>query len=154
MALQVFYSGDGCRIAHSGPLVVMCLNGATTVEHLETVSRCQDLVTQTHPRIVGMTVMSVGYLSTNQAVMQKGDELAQRFHGKVAGSIIVIAAKGLSAVIARTTLAAFSMLSSRAGDLRVFSRVSEGMTHANGVLTAEGKPLTQAEVDEVLAFIG
>ena len=51
-------------------------------------------------------------------------------------------------------LAAFSMLSSRAGDLRVFSRVSEGMTHANGVLTAEGKPLTQAEVDEVLAFIG
>ena len=153
MALSVFSTDPKCRIAHQGPLMVMCLTGATRVEDLDTLSRCQDLVCAKHPRTASITVMNAGYLNADKAVIERGAEMSKKFEKFNAGGIIVINSKGLSAVIARTALAAFSMFSPNAAGLHVVKTIADGVAKANEVLKGEGVSLSQKELDEVLEFI-
>ncbi len=153
MPLQPFSTGPSCRIAHQGPLVLMCLTQATTVDDLNNLEACQALVVKQYAKFVSLTVMNAGFLPANKAAIDRAGEVSHRFRDFNGGSVVVINARGLSAVVARTALAAFSMISSVSGELRTFSSVSEGVAHANGLMTTLGSPMTQPEVDALQQFI-
>ncbi len=153
MALTIFYTSPTCRIAYSGPLVVMCLTGATEVADLDRFDEAHELVVRTHKHIGSITVMNSGFLTAKPGVMERADAMAAKFRPHAVARVVVINGRGLSAVVGRTVLASFSMISQAGADLKAVADPAEGLSFANAEVAKVGAPLPQAGVDELLAFI-
>ena len=153
LAVTEYFAGPRCRIGHSGPLILMCLEGAVEVADLDQLERCQELLSRQFKRVSIVTVMNSGFMSINKGVGERGAQIAERFREYTGANIIVINGKGLMAVMARTGLAAFSMLDRSGNRLKAFGNVPEALSHLEGAMQQLGTPLSAADLSAVAAYI-
>jgi hypothetical protein len=123
------FDSPAARFGTVGPLMVALYKGATDLAHLDEVDRIQTTMLQKYPRISTLSVIdSAGsLLKVDEAVRNRSVELGNKYDGKVTGSAIVIITKGLAAVMARTFLSGFFLLSRAATPTKTFARVDESL---------------------------
>lgn len=117
------------RFGTSGPLLVSLYRGTTSPSMLDELERMQDALLLKYPRISTITVIgqASGLLKVDEAVRTRSVELGKKFDGKVLGSAIVVSATGLGAVMVRTFLSGFFLLSRAETPMKTFSKITEGM---------------------------
>lgn len=127
--VKLFESTEA-RLGNSGPLLVALYRGSASVAVLDELSRAQEALLAKHPRISTLTVIGQAgsMIRVDEAVRTKSVDLGKKFDGKVVGSAIVVTTKGLGAVIVRTFLSGFFLLSRAETPMRTFASVEEGLT--------------------------
>lgn len=108
-----------------GSLSVMYFTeGGATVESVEAIGRAHDRLRLVYPRFSTFALVTGVKLTPPAArVRERSAELDQRFLPNLVASAIVIESNGLAAVVARSFMAAFGLLSPRPGSHRTFSTV-------------------------------
>ena len=153
MSLNHFYTGPTCRISYRGPLIVMCLEGATELADLEQLGKCQDLIAPHHAKISSITVMNSGFMTVRPGTVEKAAELSAKYKGQTGCSILLVNGRGLMAVMARAGIAAYSMTDRSGTRIKTFNVLIEALAALKDGMAELGTPLTDAEVDEVKNFI-
>jgi hypothetical protein len=126
---RVFESGDA-RFGTAGPLLIVVYRGTANVAVLNELDRVQESMLQQHPRISTLTLISQAStaLKVEEGVRARGVELGKKYETKVVGSAIVVTAKGLGAVMVRTFLSGFFLLSRAETPMKTFASVQEGLS--------------------------
>ena len=125
---KVFESGDA-RFGTAGPLLIVVYRGTANVAVLNELDKVQESMLQKHPRISTLTVISQASaaLKVEEGVRARGVELGKKYETKVVGSAIVVTAKGLGAVMVRTFLSGFFLLSRAETPMKTFASIEEGL---------------------------
>lgn len=152
--LKTFQSQD-TRLGSAGPLLVASYAGTTTLAALEELGRTQETMLAKYPRISTLTVIgqASSMLKIDDAVRTKSLELGKKFDGKVVGSAIVVTTKGLGAVLVRSFLSGFFLLSRAETPMKTFANIQEGLTWLR---TLPGQDLTlktELSVADIERFI-
>lgn len=152
--LKTFQSQD-TRFGSAGPLLVAFYGGSTTLAALEELSRAQDALLAKYPRISTLTVIgqAKSMLKIDEAVRVKSLELSQKFDKRVVGSAIVVTTKGLGAVIVRSFLSGFFLLSRAETPMKTFANVEEGLTWLRGLPGQDVMLKTELSVADIERFI-
>lgn len=124
------YESVEARLGTSGPLLLALYRGTTSPAMLDELERAQDALLLKYPRISTITVIgqASGLLKVDEAVRTRSVELGKKFDGKVLGSAIVVSATGLGAVMVRTFLSGFFLLSRAETPMKTFSKITDGLT--------------------------
>jgi len=152
--LKTFQSQES-RFGSAGPLLVAFYGGSTTLEALEELGRNQDVLLAKYPRISTLTVIgqAKSMLKIDEAVRVKSLELSKKFDGRVVGSAIVVMTKGLGAVIVRSFLSGFFLLSRAETPMKTFASVQEGLTWLRTLPGQDVTIKTEISVADVERFI-
>jgi hypothetical protein len=126
---KVFESSDA-RFGTAGPLLIVVYRGTTSVAVLNELDKVQESMLQKHPRISTLTLISQAStaLKVDEGVRARSVELGKKYEAKVVGSAIVVTAKGLGAVMVRTFLSGFFLLSRAESPMKTFASVQEGLS--------------------------
>lgn len=126
--VKSFESPDA-RLGAAGSLLVALYRGSGSVAMLDELNRTQEALLAKHPRISTLTVIgqATSMIRVDEAVRTKSVELGKKFDGKVVGSAIVVTTKGLGAVIVRTFLSGFFLLSRAETPMKTFASIEEGL---------------------------
>ncbi len=153
MKLTEFYKGERARIAHMGPLIVVCLEGAIEVSDLDQLERCQDVVVPTVKHVFSITVMNRGFMSVKPGSTERAAEIAARYKGKTGLSVVVVNGRGLMAVMARTGLAVYSMLDRSGTPMKTGGSVPEGLEQLRTAMLTDGVTFSPADIAAVQKYI-
>lgn len=129
MELIKSFESVEARFGATGPLLVALYRGTTSPTILDELERTQEALLQKFPRISTLTVIGQAsrLLKVDESVRLRSVELGKKFDGKVLGSAIVVNTSGLAAVMVRTFLSGFFLLSRAETPMRTFSKVTEGL---------------------------
>lgn len=101
----------GCRMGLLGNMLITVFDSTGKMEQLELIERIQDPIVKEQPKLISLTVIQAVKLSTpSDAFRDASAKLQARYADNVICSAIVVAATGLSAVIARSFLAAYQLM--------------------------------------------
>ena len=123
-----YESAEG-RIGTAGPLLLALYKGSTSVTFLDELDRVQTTLLQKYSRISTISVIGqhTSLVKVDEAVRTRSVELGKKYDGKVIGSAIVIATRGLGAVMARTFLTGFFLLSRAETPMKIYFKIDEGL---------------------------
>lgn len=123
------FESSEARMGAAGSLLVTLYRGSASVAVLDELSRTQEALLAKHPRISTLTVIgqASSMIRVDEAVRTRSVELGKKFDGRVVGSAIVVTTKGLGAVIVRTFLSGFFLLSRAETPMRTFPSIEEGL---------------------------
>ena len=152
--VRVFESQE-IRLGTAGPLMVASYRGATTLAALDELSRAQDALLTKFPRISTLTVIgqASSMLRIDEAVRTRSVELGKKFDGKVVGSAIVVTTKGLGAVIVRSFLSGFFLLSRAETPMKTFANVQEGLSWLRALPGQDAVIKAEISVADIERFI-
>jgi hypothetical protein len=119
----------GYRVGVAGPLVISCLFHRGTVELLAELERAHAAAVTACGRSSSLTVIAgVGALKGVEPDFQRESlALARRQAETSNGSAVVVLARGLGAVVARTFLTSYFLLAREHGPQRVFGSLEEAV---------------------------
>jgi hypothetical protein len=138
------------RIGTVDSLIINCYRSTPTVESLDQVQQIQtDLLTK-FPKVATMAIAGArsSLLRIDEKVRARSLEMSKHFEGRVRGAAIVIATKGLSAVMARSFMSGYLLLSKQAWPMQTFSSIDAA---AQWVRKLPGND-ARFELSEVEAF--
>ena len=123
------FESTEARLGAAGSLLVALYRGSASVAVLDELSRTQEALLAKYPRISTLTVIgqASSMIRVDEALRTRSVELGKKFDGKVVGSAIVVTTKGLGAVIVRTFLSGFFLLSRAETPMRTFASIEEGL---------------------------
>lgn len=123
-----FESADA-RFGSAGPLLVALYRGSTSPGILDELDRTQEALLKRFPRITTLTVIGQAgsMLKADEGVRTRSVELGKKYEKSVIGSAIVVTTKGLGAVMVRTFLSGFFLLSKAEMPMKTFSTIAEGL---------------------------
>lgn len=129
MLVQLAFENDTVRFGNAGPLVIASYKGALTLTALKELEKLEDGLLKVHPRIASLAVMGKmgGMFQVDKEVQKYGVELATKYEKVAHGSAIVVQTKGLGAVVVRTFLSAYFMMSKSTMVTQTFASVDEGL---------------------------
>ncbi len=130
MKFELIDQAPGFRIGRIGALVVSAFtDGGASLEALACIDRVHSAHLRTYPHFTTLALVSGVKLSPPPSgVRERSAELDVKFDVNVFGSAVVIETKGLAAVVARSFLATYSMLSPRSRPFKVSSTLEEATT--------------------------
>ncbi|MDP2270691.1 MAG: hypothetical protein Q8N23_13720 [Archangium sp.] len=152
--IKTFDSVDA-RFGTAGPLLVALYRGSASLAMLDELDRTQDALLRKFTRISTLTVIgqASGMFKVDEAVRTRSVELGKKFDGKVTGSAIVVNAKGLAAVMVRTFLTGFFLLSRAETPMKTFSKISEGLSWLQSFPDQDVGIKTQLSETDIERFI-
>lgn len=123
------FESTEARLGAAGSLLVALYRGSASVAVLDELSRTQEALLAKYPRISTLTVIgqASSMIRVDEALRTRSVELGKKFDGKVVGSAIVVTTKGLGAVIVRTFLSGFFLLSRAETPMRTFASIEAGL---------------------------
>lgn len=127
--VEVIFEDAEVKLGASGPLIIAVYKRAPTLGVMERLDAAETKLLEKHPRLSVLTIISaVGdALKVDEKVRARGVELSHKYDKVVRGSAIVIAVKGLAAVVVRSFLSAFFLLSKSAMPSKTFGDVGEAV---------------------------
>ncbi|MFT3709230.1 MAG: hypothetical protein QM817_16440 [Archangium sp.] len=138
------------RIGTIDSVIINCYRSTPTIESLDQVQQVQtDLLTK-FPKVATMAIAGAksSLLRIDEKVRTRSIEMSKIFEGRVRGAAIVIATKGLSAVMARSFMSGYLLLSKQAWPMQTFSSIDAAAVWLRGL------PGNDARIDlsEIEAF--
>lgn len=129
MAIVRSFESSDARLGAAGPLLVALYRGSTTVAVLDELDRTQEALLRKYPKISTFTVIgqATTLLKVDEGVRARSVELGKKYEKDVVGSAIVVTTKGLGAVMVRTFLSGFFLLSRSETPMKTFSTVADGL---------------------------
>lgn len=121
VAFTLLSEGPGFQVGRIGSVIVTIHTQAATVELIKTLDVALEQHRASFPRFSVLALVSGGAIKTPESGL-KDLVIAQekRFSSAIIGAGVAIEAKGLSAVLTRTFLAAYTLLSSHAFPVKSF----------------------------------
>lgn len=136
MQVETLFEGHGVKLGAAGPLVVALYRGASNLATLEALDAAQSALVAKHGRISTLSIIAdspTSMLRTDEAVRQRSVELGKKYEASVLGSGIVVTARGLSAVVARTFLSGFFLLSRSEMPMKTFASLADALAWIQGL---------------------
>lgn len=151
---STFESADA-RFGSAGPLLVALYRGSTSPGMLEELDRTQEALLKKFPRISTLTVIgqASSILKVDESVRTRSVELGKKYEKQVIGSAIIVTTKGLGAVMVRTFLTGFFLLSKAEMPMRTFSTVAEGLSWLQGLPGQDLSIKTDVRAADIERFI-
>ncbi len=149
------FESSEARLGAAGSLLVALYRGSASVPLLDELSRTQEALLAKHPRISTLTVIgqASSMIRVDEAVRTRSVELGKKFDGKVVGSAIVVTTKGLGAVIVRTFLSGFFLLSKAETPMRTFATIEEGLVWLRSLPGQDAQLKTEIFTRDVERFL-
>lgn len=147
-------SAPGVQLARIGPVIVSVFNTMPNKQSLEALSAAQESMLQTEQRILSFVIIpAMGALppgvlpaqandTERRTVVSQSAGMAERFEEHLVASAVVILSTGVVAVLARSFLAAMSLLSRSRRPMKTFKSVKEA---AAWLTTVPEAPLVPPE---------
>jgi hypothetical protein len=119
------FESPAARIGTVGSLIVTCFRTTPTVEVLDQVDRIETALLTSFPKVSTLAIAGErsSLLRIDEKVRARSVEMTQKFKGRVRGAAIVIATKGLSAVMARSFMTAYLLVSKQSWPMQTFSAI-------------------------------
>lgn len=129
MGLTLLLDSPLLKAAHSGPFLVTQYQGNSTLQVLDDLERVQSALIQQYPRLSTLTVIrhTEALTRVDEEVRHRSVELGKKFDPHLLGAAIVVTARGLAAVVARTFLSGFFLLSRNEAPTRTFPDVPQAL---------------------------
>lgn len=126
--VRSFESSD-TRLGSAGPLLVALYRGSTSVAVLNELDRTQEALLRKYPKISTLTVIgqASSLLKVEDGVRARSVELGKKYEKDVLGSAIVVTTRGLGAVMVRTFLSGFFLLSKSETPMKTFPTIADGL---------------------------
>lgn len=152
--LRSFDSVD-VRFGAAGPLLVALYRGTSNQVMLDELERTQDALLKKFPMISTLTVIgqATSMLRVDDSVRTRSVELGKKFENSVVGSAIVVVTKGLGAVVVRTFLSGFFLLSRAKTPMKTFSRVGDGLSWLQSLPGQDMSVKTELSATDIERFI-
>ena len=130
MELTKTFESVDARFGTAGPLMVTLYRGTSNLAMLEELDRAQEALIAKHTRISTIAVIALAgsMLKTDDAVRSRSVALGKKYEKSVLGSAIVVTTRGLGAVMVRTFLSGFFLLSRAETPMKTFSSIAEGLS--------------------------
>ena len=129
MGVTLLGEGQGLRIGSIGSLLVVHFDGRGTLEALDVLDRLEAAHVAKYPRFSTMVVVTGVRLETPpEGLRERSAALDLKYDKHVVGSAIVVKSRGIAAVIARSFVAAWSLITSREAPTKTFRDLSEAVT--------------------------
>jgi len=154
MEVVKVWSSKDASFGVASSLVVALYRGRTTLEMLEQLDALQSELIKKHPRISTLTVIGqLEMLKVDEAVRGRSVELGKKFEKNVRGSAIVVSTKGLAAVMVRTFLSGFFLLSKSEMPMKTFASTSEALAWLQSLPDQDMVVKTEVSVSDVERYI-
>ncbi|MGV3625595.1 MAG: hypothetical protein ACO1OB_32590 [Archangium sp.] len=111
MPVSVVAESPVVRIGRIDSLLVSVWHGSSTLESLELLEKAQQALVDEHQQVSLLMVFTGAPKNAAPGVKERGDELARHFQPFVRTNVVLVLARGFSAIVVRTFLAAFSLVS-------------------------------------------
>ncbi|MBL8917185.1 MAG: hypothetical protein JNM17_41155 [Archangium sp.] len=129
MEVSRLFDSPEARFGAAGPLFVAHYKGAVNLDTLEHLDKAQAALIEKRGVISMITV--IGQLGpmfkVDEAIRRRSVELGKKYEKQVRGGAIVVVTRGLAAVMVRTFLSGFFLLSKTESPLRTFSTVKDAL---------------------------
>ena len=155
MAVTLLGEGPGLRIGALGSLLVMHFDGRGALEALDVLDEVEVKHAAAFPRFSTMVVVTGVKLETPVAgVRERSAALDAKYDAHVVGSAIVVHSTGMAAVIARSFIATWALLTKRQAPTKTFREVSDAVTWLASLEgQPAGLPYDSQVVSAVTAFV-
>ncbi|MDP1829482.1 MAG: hypothetical protein Q8L48_39815 [Archangium sp.] len=149
------FESAGARFGSAGPLLVALYRGTTSPSMLDELDRAEGALLERFPRITTLTVIGQAgsVLKVDEGVRTRSVELGKKYEKRVIGSAIVVTTKGLSAVMVRTFLSGFFLLSKTETPMKTFSTIAEGLAWLQALPGQDLSIKTQAHAADIERFL-
>lgn len=136
------------RIGTVGSVIVSCYRSTPTVEALDQTEQVELRLLERFKQVTSMTIAGPGasLLRIDEKVRMRSLDMTKKFEGRVRGAAIVIATKGLSAVMARSFMSTYLLLSKSSWPMQTFSSIEAAVIWAQQLPGHEGA-MTVAEIE-------
>lgn len=126
MPITERFNSPTLRIGTVGSLIVNCYRTTPTLESLDEVDRIETELLKSFPKVATIAVAgeNSSMLRIDEKVRARSVEMTQKFKGRVRGAAIVIATRGLSAVMARSFMTAYLLVSKQSWPMQTFSDIA------------------------------
>lgn len=154
MEFTTVYDAPEARFGVAGPLIVAVYKGAPALTVLEQLDRAQTELITKRGTISTLTVIGElgSMLKVDDGVRQRSVELGKKYEKHVRGSAIVVETRGVAAVMVRSFLTGFFLLSRSEMPMKSFKRVTEGLTWLQG-LPGQDAPLRELRAGDVETWV-
>lgn len=150
MEIELLHDGPVVSVAAAGPLLIQLFHAKPVLEALARVDEAEALVAARHERLSTLTLLTHGSLERpDDEVRARSVELAGKYGRQIIGAAIVVDARGLVAMMARTFLSTFFLFSPAASTNRVFSSLDAALDWLRTIDPA----LATLTVDDVQRFV-
>lgn len=123
------YEDPMLKVGSSGSLFVSVYRATTSLASLDQLEKYETQHSQANPKFSTLSVITQvkDLVKVDDAVRARGVELSNRFEASVRGSAIVVSVHGLTAVIIRSFLSAFFLLSKSSMPIKTFSNLEDAL---------------------------
>lgn len=155
MELTKSFESTDARFGSAGPLLVALYRGTTSPGMLDELDRTQEVLLAKFPRISTLTVIGQAgsMLKVDEGVRTRSVELGKKYEKHVLGSAIVVTTKGLGAVMVRTFLSGFFLLSKSETPMKTFSTIAEGLSWLQALPGQDLSIKTEVRAADIERFI-
>lgn len=115
------------RFAQAGPLMIAAWSRSATNAGLEQLEKYQADLIAKHGKVSSLTVLLGSGGETEAGLRERAVKMQERFDKSLVGTAIAVTAKGVAAVIIRTFLAGFSLVSSGSAPMKTFGNVNDAV---------------------------
>ncbi len=156
MLITKLYESERVRFGSAGPLILMQYKSTPTLDEVRLVERFEDELLKQYPKISVFNVVEQtgAILRVPDDVRDYSAKLSDKFASRIVGSAMVVTAKGLGAVMARTFLSGFFLLSRAELLIRSFSTVPEGLTWLRALPDQHVSLKTELTLADLERFFG
>lgn len=155
MEVSRLFDSPQARFGAAGPLFVAHYKGAVNLDTLDQLDKAEASLVEKRGVISTITVIGdIGPMfKTDEAIRRRSVELGKKYEKHVRGSAIVITTRGLAAVMVRTFLSGFFLLSKAEFPIRTFSTVKEALAWLQGLNGQDAgvRELRPSDVDSFIA---
>lgn len=142
------------RFASRGPLLIGAWSRAATTAGLELMTKHEAALVARHGKVSVLTVLVGAAGTPDVGLREKALDMQKQFDRSLVGTAIAVTAKGFGAVVIRTFLAGFSLVSSGKAPMKTFGTVPEAVAWLRA-LPGQAKALADDAglAGEVAAFL-
>ncbi|MFO0595745.1 MAG: hypothetical protein U0228_10585 [Myxococcaceae bacterium] len=154
MEFTTVYDAPAARFGVAGPLLVAVYKGATDLAVLEQLDRAQTELITKRGTISTLTIIGeLGQmLKIDDGVRQRSVELGKKYEAHVRGSAIVVETRGVAAVMVRSFLTGFFLLSRSEMPMKSFKRIADGLGWLQQ-LPGQDAPMRELRAPDVEAWV-
>lgn len=127
-----------CRVGHVGPVFVTTWYSELTVDALEMMERHQTELSKRYGKVTLISIILGASKNPSPELRERLKRTATMLQEQRIGNFVVVMTRGLSAIIARTFLAAVSLMNSE--NMQVFKTLEDAAEEARKI------PLQHEEV--------
>ena len=155
MEVTKSFESTEARFGAAGPLLLALYRGSASAAMLNELDRTQQSLLERFPRISTLTVIgqAASILKGNEQVRSRSVELSKKYEKQVLGSAIIVITKGLGAVMVRTFLSGFFLLSKAETPMKTFSTIAEGLSWVQALPGQDVGVKTGVTVADIERFI-